>query len=596
METQILSLIANFFDIDLFGKDVNIYYKGKSQRNSWIGRILTFLYIGIYLIYFIYKLIIMINKDDVTFYDTYAFNGEPPSIQLNHEIFYSGITLINNFTGKPFIDPSIYDVKFFYILQGLNFSTKIELPLETCNINQFGRNYRDYFSKINLNNLHCPKYLNQSLKGYITYDSHEVCSYYAFQFFPCVNTSENNNMCAPKENITKLLTEFKLIFIMQDIVLTPKDYEKPVKHVPKVLHLSVKSDLHPNVQSNWQIVNIETHDDIIGLGISNIIRKEKYLKFNNYHVFYSTSILNLDNSFSPLATIIFNLSEEELTETRTYTDLITIIGDVGIFMEVIFSLFSVLASTLTETLYTKSLVNHLFSFDLDKKLILVKKKDINIFKTQKSHEVNIPDTLLKININKNNNEEKKNIIKVMKNKSINNDIEIIKKQKNKQNFIKTIKKIELNGNSSFNSIFNINVKHSKFSKEKNNSYSGESNRKLDYIFNSVIKINMSEDYKNKENETNIKKDKNIITNIELNQFKPKFCYKKQRDYIDKILIEEAMEIIMEKLDIQNIFKKIYKDSPNIEEQNSEYESIEMSETCKKDLGNILIKQNQTKVS
>ena len=29
----------------------------------------------------------MIQKDDVTFYDTYAFIGEPPFIQLSKDIF-----------------------------------------------------------------------------------------------------------------------------------------------------------------------------------------------------------------------------------------------------------------------------------------------------------------------------------------------------------------------------------------------------------------------------------------------------------------------------------------------------------------------------
>ena len=103
---------------------------------------------------------------------------------------------------------------------------------------------------------------------------------------------------------------------------------------------------------------------------------------------------------------------------------------------------------------------------------------------------------------------------------------------------------------------------------------------------------MSEDIKDKEKETNFNKDKNIITNIELNQLKPKFCYKKQREYIEKILLEEAMKIISVKLDIKNIFKKIYKDVPNIEEENSEHEWIEMSDVCKNKLRNILIKENQ----
>ena len=179
----------------------------------------------------------MINRENVTFYDTYAFNGEPPFIQLNNELFYSGMALINPSTNRPFIDPSIYNVKIFYYYKGLNFSSIIELPIETCNINQFGSHYRDYFINKDLNNLYCIKNFNQSLFG--SFKTNDVYSQYIIQFFPCVNTSENNNMCAPRANITKLLTEFRVTFIMQDIVLTPKDYENPVKHIPKELYNNI---------------------------------------------------------------------------------------------------------------------------------------------------------------------------------------------------------------------------------------------------------------------------------------------------------------------------------------------------------------------
>ena len=50
MEKEELPLCGFFFDIDLFGSDVDIYYKGRPKRNSWIGRILTLLYAGIYIL------------------------------------------------------------------------------------------------------------------------------------------------------------------------------------------------------------------------------------------------------------------------------------------------------------------------------------------------------------------------------------------------------------------------------------------------------------------------------------------------------------------------------------------------------------------
>ena len=431
MEATKLSLLGKICDIDLFGKNVDIYYKGKSRINSWIGRVLTFLYIGIYLLFFIFRLIKMIRKDDVTFYDTYAFNGKPPFIQLNNEIFYSGMALVNPLTGMPFIDPSIYNIKIIYNSKDFNY----ELPIETCNINQFGSHYREYFTDIDLNNLYCVRNYNQSLQG--SFQDEEYSGYY-ISFFPCVNTSKNNNMCATKENITKFFAKFYITFIMQDIVLNPKDYKNPVKYKPKQLYLSLQSDLYITIQSFWQVVNIETDEDIFGFGTSNHIRKEKYLKFEQFQLFYYTNKLDLDNPDKPLISLNIGLSEQELTQTRTYIKLISVIGDVGGFMEVIFSSFTILAEILTDTLFTKSLANHLFSFDLDKKLVLVKKKDINIFKTQKSQQINIPDKLLKVNKSKNNNEEEEKKIKDIKNNKGNNN-DNIQKQNSEQNFIKRIK-------------------------------------------------------------------------------------------------------------------------------------------------------------
>ena len=108
--------------------------------------------------------------------------------------------------------------------------------------------------------------------------------------------------------------------------------------------------------------------------------REKYLKYDQAHILYSRGQLNLSDPDTPLISFTVGLSEQELTETRTYPKLIAVIGDVGGFMEVIFSGFSVLAAILTETLYQKSLVNHLFSFDLDKKLVLVKQNNIKPLK------------------------------------------------------------------------------------------------------------------------------------------------------------------------------------------------------------------------
>ena len=103
-------------DIDLFGKEAEVYFKGKSKKSSTLGKVLTILYVIIYAAFFIYKLIRMIKKIDVNFYETTTYTGEIPSLYLDNDMFYGGFALIDVRTGGTFVDPTVYTVKaqFFH--------------------------------------------------------------------------------------------------------------------------------------------------------------------------------------------------------------------------------------------------------------------------------------------------------------------------------------------------------------------------------------------------------------------------------------------------------------------------------------------------
>ena len=86
------------------------------------------------------------------------------------------------------------------------------------------------------------------------------------------------------------------------------------------------------------------------------------------------------NSGEALCNIQLQLTEQMISIDRTYTKLIDVLGDVGGLMEFVFSFFKIISIFITEALYEKGLINHLFSFDMDKKIIELKtqKKIINI--------------------------------------------------------------------------------------------------------------------------------------------------------------------------------------------------------------------------
>ena len=81
-----------FMNIDLFGKEPNLYYERNKKKTSYIGFVFTIIYIIIYIIFFLYKIIRMAKRVDVTFYDTYAYK-DFPSIKLTNEEFYGGFRM-----------------------------------------------------------------------------------------------------------------------------------------------------------------------------------------------------------------------------------------------------------------------------------------------------------------------------------------------------------------------------------------------------------------------------------------------------------------------------------------------------------------------
>ena len=68
------------------------------------------------------------------------------------------------------------------------------------------------------------------------------------------------------------------------------------------------------------------------------------------------------------------ISENVRTERRTYTKLIAILGEIGGLMEVLYTLFKIISSFAGDILYEIALVNNLFSFDLNNKVIILKDK------------------------------------------------------------------------------------------------------------------------------------------------------------------------------------------------------------------------------
>ena len=565
------------YGIDLFGKPPELYFKGKPKKVSFIGTFLTLLYFVLYVVIFVYKLIKMINKDEVTFYETYAYS-DIPSIHITNEIFYGGFALGD----PPFIDETIYypEVKYY---RGARENGKMiyyveqDVEVEVCKPEKFSLKYQDLIKDLPLNNLYCVKNMDFEFEGYGYLDKY---SYVEIKIYRCNNQTKEGIPCQNLSTIDKYLYTNALQFYFQDIDLTPEDYDSPTKNGNRVIVAPIFKNLYQKIFTYLQVVIIETDKDIIGLKDYYKNDTQKLLKYEESWVISSPNEgLTYENNF-PLCEINIQLSEKVLTQKRKNIKLIDIFGDVGGTMEFLFTVFSIISSFLTDKLYITSLVNNLFFFETDKKLIYIKNNNnflknfiplVNksIILTQNKSSNKLPQNLIfkneEIKENSNNNNLKKE--KVLVSRVLNT-----KRRKKSQTMISSFRSNET-GEIKSQTLFKKNKDINKDNNKDNNN---------NEITINELDLNNSKTPERKDKDENIdKKNINYINKIIINKISFIFCYlcfRKKKD-IKNILLDEGEKIIKEKLDIRNIFKKVYKKEKfKIKLNNTNY--IEMSDECK----------------
>ena len=577
-----------FKDIDMFGKEPQLYYKGEEKKTSWIGRIFTVLFVVVYFAFFIYKVIRMMRKTDVTFYDTFTYAAEPSKIRVTNENFYGGFALEDPETYDVFIDEGINFPKASFRRaerKGENFAWDIvDLELEPCKIEKFNLAHQEKFKTKTLDSLYCIKNMDFLLEGHFSYD---LYSFFFIQFFPCVNTTESQK-CKPIEVIDYYLKNTFISFQWQDIELTPKNYSYPVRPRDVDIYNTVGKRLFQEIHTYFQIVNIETDIDFIGFDEFENIKTESFLKYDEMIImsnFIEDDIYETGDSFCDFT---IKLSENIRVERRTYTKLITILGDVGGLMEVLFTLFRVICSLSVDILYDISLVNNLFDFDLDKKIIMLKEK-----KKQKENII-LENSRPKIY------SPKKLSRKISSNNTIfiNSDKTLGTGNRFKE---ETIRNNGLNNNNQSPIVVKFEKKISglkgryrrphlhSFDKDSITKNNLNSLRKKN--FDKINENNELDEYDYDLNNISIQdkeqRKENIISKIKMTRacIYLCFCCVRKRKIVQNVLLNEGIGIISNKLDIFNIFDKLYRDE-KIHEKYMKHEVIEMSDKCKANLRNV----------
>ena len=376
-----LNFIQN---LDMFGKEPGLYYKRNDKKNTWYGTIVSIMYITIYIAYCIYKIIRMLKKKDVTYFDSFDYLEDGPTIKLTIDKFYGGFALEHPITHDQYIDETIYYPKAFFktqIRNGENWDIETkELELVQCKVEYFGKDFQDSVID-SIENLYCFKGMDETLAGSFSYDTY---SYFYIEFFPCKNSTENGNHCKTKEELDFYLMNTFVCFELQDIQLTPLDYNQPIRGRNNDIYYTVGKKLFQEVHIFYQLVDIQTDLDLIGFDEFPNFKHESYIKYDWDYQMSSRLENDIYETGEAFCSASIKLDDEVRIETRTYTKILTLLSDVGGLMEVVLSFFKLISSFSINIIYDKSIVNNLFDFDLDRKVIMIKND-----KDKEKNELNI---------------------------------------------------------------------------------------------------------------------------------------------------------------------------------------------------------------
>ena len=404
----------SFKKIDLFGKEPEFYFKGKSKLNSWLGRILTYIFIILYIVTFCHKVIRMFQRVDITFYDSYSNTDEVPEIRVTQDNF-SLVFAVFDKDGQPYINESIYYPEAYF-----NGEEQQNINIEVCDPDKINYKYKEYLKEYDISNFYCLTDIDHIFKPYI--------NSLVVEIYPCKNETEDDE-CQPKEIIDDSLHEHIFMVYFEDIILTPLNYDDPIKERINYLSSDIYKIVGQYLYTELQLVKIETSTNIIGFEFLTEPKLEEFVKFDK-ELSYTYPGYDLDDEENEEPSNVFEiqLNDKVLLEKRQYIKLIDVLGEIGGLMEMVDSLFTVICSVVVNILYERKITNNLFSFNIDKKLVLIKgskeRKDSKVSEIKFNNDKNIEDE----------NETQKILFKKAKKKKI-----IQKKDKSKEEDIIIIK-------------------------------------------------------------------------------------------------------------------------------------------------------------
>ena len=358
----------NIFDFDIYSRRISFYYNTKEKIGSFFGFILTLLYILITIVLFLNYIIKTVKRADVIVHDSTMVHQGLPSIGINPSTLYFAFGLENSSSLNRYIDETIYKPSIYFIYKEkengkLVTKDKIILNVERCNVSKFGEKYESLFVENELDNSYCLNDYNLTLMGGFKYDKF---SYMRIEILPCKNTSGNNS-CKPQQVIDSYLSSAYFSMMIKDIGLNPLNYSTPIIPILQNLYTTVDKSLKRDFLLYFGITEIQTDKGLF----STDVQIDSFLQLKEYKDTFV--FMNETNYYKGRS--IFNaqirLDEYVKIQKRSYTKFSQILSVIGGYMQMIYTISSIISLLTKNINVEKKLLNSLFNFNISQKRIIL---------------------------------------------------------------------------------------------------------------------------------------------------------------------------------------------------------------------------------
>ena len=541
-----MELRLNYSNFDIYSKKLGFYFKNQEKVGSYLGLFLSLVFIIVSLSLFIAQIISISKRNELNVYDSTIYAQEMPSILVDKNQLYFAFGLEEPLTSNRFIDEGIYVPKVAFVEKvkkndELVTVNTTQLPLERCNVENFGENYQHLFTQNELNNSYCLKNFTNKLNfagGY----KYEKFNYMRLRIYPCVNSSANNYSCKPQKEIDNYLASGYFSILIKDFGLNPSNYTHPVVPTFQDLYTTIDKKIYRNYILNFGITEVHTDKGLL----NEHITKDRYFQYRKE---IQTFTFRDEQEYYKGKSIIlvqFKMDDAVIIQKRSYTKIAEIFSRIGGYMQLMNTIFLLITALVNKLNFDLKIINEIFKFDIKENKATLK---VNIFKEDNS---------------RNNTLNKKNSFLSIR-KSIEEKKSIDLEDKSKNNFITkekdfNISEINISNNRINNGKRNSMIKQDKyeilnsFGNPSLNIYSikSKAESKTKNNFDLYNKFNI--DIKNKDKEKLSKNDDNENINLNILDY---FCIRKNSKRYKYIkLFNKWYRFYKKKMDIIHFFSLI----------------------------------------